>query len=349
LNGRSTIFKVNGNHGVSVSSSFQFIDGEKSMKAIRVHEFGAPSVMQLEDVPNPQPGPGQIVVAIKAAGVNPVDTYIRAGTYAKKPPLPYTPGFDAGGTVEAVGEGVRNLKTGDRVWINSTISGAYAQKALCAEGNVFRLPDRLTFAQGAGVWVPYATAYYALFELAKARAGETLFVHGASGGVGTAAVQIARSLGLRVIGTAGTPKGLDLVTSQGASALNHHDPKYIDRVSELTEGRGPDVILEMLANVNLAKDLGMIGRRGRIILIGNRGTIEINPRDAMGKGASIIGMILMNLIPEETQRLAAGVAAGIETGTLTPVVGREFPLNDAARAHEAVLAPGAHGKIVLIP
>lgn len=319
------------------------------MKAIRVHDFGPPSVLRFEDVPDPQPGPGQVVVAVKAAGVNPVDTYIRAGTYAKKPALPYTPGFDAAGVVVAVGDNVRQLKTGDRVYINGTSTGAYAHKALCLEGNVFRLPDRLTFAQGAGVWVPYATAYYALFEAGKARAGETLLVHGASGGVGTAATQIARGLGIRVLGTAGTEKGLELVASQGAIALNHHDPHFIERVSELTEGRGPDLILEMLANVNLAKDLSMIARRGRIVVIGNRGTIEINPRDAMGKGASIIGMILMNITTEESSRISAGLAAGLENGTLSPIVGREFPLNEASRAHEAVLAPGALGKIVLIP
>jgi NADPH2:quinone reductase len=319
------------------------------MKAIRVHEFGPPSVMRLEDVPDPQPAPKQVVVAVRAAGVNPVDTYIRAGTYAKKPALPYTPGFDGAGVVESVGAEVHRFKSGDRVFINGNISGAYAQKTLSNEENVFPLAPRLTFAQGAGIWVPYATAHYALFESAKARAGETLLVHGASGGVGSAAVQIARAFGMRVIGTAGTDKGLEMVSAQGAIALNHHDSAYIDHISEATGGRGPDVILEMLANVNLAKDLGMIARRGRVVVIGNRGTIEINPRDAMSKGASIIGMLLMNITPEDAQRISAALEAGFANGALNPIVGREFPLTDAPRAHEAVLAPGALGKIVLIP
>ena len=319
------------------------------MKAIRVHEFGPPAVMKLEDVPDPQPGARQLVVAVKAAGINPVDTYIRAGTYAKKPALPYTPGFDAAGVVESVGPEVRGFKTGDRVYVNHNISGAYAQKTLCDQESVFALPDRLSFAQGAGIWIPYGTAHYALFEAAKARAGETLFVHGASGGVGSAAVQIARAAGMPVIGTAGTEKGLKMVEAQGAIALNHHDPNYTDRVLEATNGRGPDVILEMLANVNLAKDLSLIARRGRIIVIGNRGTIEINPRDAMAKGASIIGMMLLNTSPEEAQRISVGITAGFENGTLNPIVGREFSLANAQEAHEAVLAPGALGKIVLIP
>jgi NADPH2:quinone reductase len=305
--------------------------------------------MKMEDVPDPQATARQLVVAVKAAGVNPVDTYIRAGTYAKKPALPYTPGFDAAGIVESVGPEVRRFKPGDRVYINHNVSGAYAEKTLCEEESVFTLPDRLNFGQGAAVWVPYATAQYALFEAAKARPGETLLVHGASGGVGSAAVQIARSWGMQVIGTAGTDKGIGMVKEQGALALNHHDAHYIDQIMAATNGRGPDVILEMLANVNLGKDLAMIARRGRIIVIGNRGTIEINPREAMAKGASIIGMMLLNTPPEETHRIASALSAGLENGTLNPLVGREFPLNDAPRAHETVLAPGAFGKIVLIP
>jgi len=319
------------------------------MKAIRVHDFGPPAVMKIEDVADPQPGPKELVVTVRAAGVNPVDTYIRAGTYAKKPSLPYTPGYDAAGIVESVGTDVQRFKAGDRVYLNHNISGAYAQKTLCSEESAFPLPERLSFAQGAGVWIPYATAHYALFEAAKARPGETLLVHGASGGVGSAAVQTARASGMRVIGTAGTDQGQRMVEQQGALALSHHDPKYVDRIVEATEGRGPDVILEMLANVNLAKDLAMIARRGRIVVIGNRGTIEINPRDAMSKGAAILGMLLLNSTPEEIRRIGAALASGLEVGTLSPIVGKELPLSAAPQAHEAVLAPGALGKIVLIP
>lgn len=319
------------------------------MKAIRVREFGPPAVMKIEDVPDLQPGPGQIAVEVRAAGVNPVDTYIRAGTYAKKPALPYTPGFDAAGIVESAGPDVKRFRKGDRVYVSGNITGAYAQKMLCAVESVFPLPSRLSFAQGSGVWIPYATAHYALFDAAKGRPGETLLVHGASGSVGSAAVQTARAWGMRVIGTAGTEQGLKIVGQQGALAISHHDPKLLDRISDATEGRGPDVILEMLANVNLSKDLAMVARRGRIVVIGNRGTIEINPRDAMSKGASIIGMLLLGTTPEEAHRAAAAIAAGLENGTLNPVISKEFPLSEAPQAHEAVLAPGALGKIVLIP
>jgi NADPH:quinone reductase len=321
------------------------------VKAIRVHEFGPPQVMRSEETAEPTAGPQQMLISIKAAGVNPIDTYIRSGTYArKKPSLPYTPGMDGAGVVESAGREVRRFKAGDRVYINGTVTGSYAEKALCNEENVYPLPAQLSFAQGAGIWVPYATAHHALFHVAKARPGETLMIHGASGGVGTAAVQTARALGLRVIGTAGSDKGRKLVREQGAhEVLDHHSADLAEKVLAATDGRGPDIILEMLANKNLAKDLGMIAHRGRIVVIGNRGTIEINPRDAMSKDASVLGMLLLNTTPEETMRIGAALTAGFENKTLHPVVGKELPLDEAPQAHEDVLAPGAYGKIALIP
>jgi NADPH2:quinone reductase len=321
------------------------------MKAIRVHEFGGPENMRIEDVDDPKPGPRQLVIAVKAAGINPIDTYIRSGTYAKKKPaLPYTPGFDAAGIVESVGTEVRRFKPGERVYINGNVTGAYAEKTLCEQDSVFPLPNHLSFEQGSGIWVPYATAHQAIFHVARAHAGETLLVRGASGGVGSACVQMARALGLRVIGTAGSEKGLQMLRELGVhAALDHHAADLTTQVLNATEGRGPDIIIEMLANANLSKDLGMIAHRGRIVLIGNRGTIEINPRDAMNRDAAILGMLLLNATPDEISRISAGLAAGLENQTLNPIVGRTFPLADATRAHEAILAPGALGKIALIP
>src|SRR5579863_10347792 len=180
------------------------------MKSIRVHEFGGPEVLKLEDVPTPKPSAGEVLVRVHAAGVNPYDTYMRAGTYAVKPALPYTPGSDAAGVVEAAGDGVTKVKRGDRVYTARTISGAYAEYALALAAQVQPLPANIDFKQGAGIWVPYGTAYHALYHSAQAHASETVLVHGASGGVGTAAVQIARAMGLTIFGTAGSPKGLDL-------------------------------------------------------------------------------------------------------------------------------------------
>ena len=320
------------------------------MKAVRVHEFGGPEVLKLEEVPNPAAAPGQVVVGVKAIGVNPVDTYIRAGTYTFKPSVPYTPGMDAAGVVEAVGQGVTRVREGDRVYVAGSLTGTYAAKTVCAEAQVHRLPAKISFAQGAAVNVPYATAYRAIFQIGQARAGETAFVHGASGGVGVAAVQLARAAGMMVIGTAGTAKGRELALREGAHhALDHTAPDYLEQLRSLTGGRGADVIIEMLANVNLGKDLPLLAARGRVVVVGNRGTVEINARDIMGKDGSIRGMSLLVAPTEELAGAHAAIYAGLENGTLRPIVGQEIPLVEAARAHKAVMEPGAHGKIVLIP
>lgn len=324
------------------------------MKAIRVHKWGGPEVLQLDDAPDLKPGPGQVLVRVHAAGVNPVDTYIRSGAYARLPELPWIPGGDAAGVVEAVGEGVTKWKKGDRVYTaggaGGLLTGAYAELMVCDASQVYPLPANVSFAQGAAVGVPYGTAYYALFHKAHARPGETVLVHGASGGVGIAAVQLVVAHGLTVIGTAGSERGRKLVQEHGAHhVLDHSAPDYLDTLRALTGGQGPDVILEMLANVNLAKDLDVVARFGRIVVIGNRGTIEINPRAAMTKDSAILGLALWNASAEEIRSIHAALVAGLASGTLRPVVGRELPLKDATRAHVAVLEPGAYGKIVLIP
>jgi NADPH2:quinone reductase len=320
------------------------------MKDIRVHEFGGPEVMKLEEVPDLTAGPGQVVVSVKAAGVNPVDSYIRSGGYAVKPSLPYTPGMDASGTVLAVGEGVETVHLGERVYVGGTLRGAYAEQTLCEAAQVHPLPARVSFAQGAGVNVPYATAYRALYQLAHGKPGEAVLVHGASGGVGIAAVQMARASGLTVIGTASTEKGRKLALEQGAHhVVDHRRPGYEEEIVALTKGRGVDLILEMLANVNLAKDLTLLALRGRVVVIGNRGSIEINPRATMQRDLSILGFTLLNAAKDDLVGIHAALAAGLENGTLNPIVGREMPLADAPLAHQAVLEPGAYGKIVLVP
>lgn len=317
------------------------------MKAIRVHEFGGPEALRLEETADPQPGPGQVLVRVEAIGINPVDTYIRSGSYGKRP-LPYTPGSDAAGTVEIVGEGVLAVKAGDRVYLAGTITGAYAEKALCTAAQVRPLPAQLSFAQGAAVHVPYYTAYFGLHNRARALPGEVLLVHGASGGVGLAAVQIARAAGLTVIGTAGSERGRRLVADQGAHhVLDHTQEGYLDEIKALTGGKGVHVILEMLANINLPKDLGALAQDGRVVIIGSRGPVEIDPRLTMVKNLSILGMSLSNATETETARLHAALGAGLANGILVPVVAQEFPLADAPRAHEAIMASGAHGKIVL--
>jgi NADPH:quinone reductase len=320
------------------------------MKSIRVHQFGGPEVMRLEDVPDPKPSAGQVVVHIGAAGVNPVETYVRAGAYARLPSLPYTPGSDAGGTIESAGPNVSRFKPGDRVYVGGSLTGTYAELALCDERTVYPLPSAASFAQGAAMHVPYATAYRALFNRAQAHGGETVLIHGASGGVGVAAVQLARAAGLYVVGTAGSGRGKKLVADEGAhKVLDHTAPSHFDEALAATSGRGYDVIIEMLSNVNLGRDLPLLAPKGRVVVIGSRGPVEINPRDTMSRDASILGMSLMNASLEELAGIHAALGAGLENETLRPVIGQQIPLAEAARAHTAVMESGAYGKIVLVP
>jgi len=328
------------------------------MKAILVREHGGPEVLELEDLPDPQPGAGQVLVRLKAVGVNPVDVYIRSGAYARKPALPFIPGSDAGGEVESVGANVTQYTPGDRVFIHGTAAehthghygGAYAQKAVCNLDHLYRLPSNVSFAQGAAMGVPYATAYRALFHRAQMKPGEIVLIHGATGGVGLAATQIAHAHGITVLGTGGTDDGLTSVRESGADAVfNHTKAGYLDEIMKTTNGRGVDVVLEMAAHMNLDKDLGLLANRGRIVVIGNRGRVEIDARQAMGKDASILGMTLFNISDADMASINSYMMAGLANGTLRPVVGKEFPLADAAKAQDAVMAGGARGKIVLLP
>jgi NADPH2:quinone reductase len=319
------------------------------MKAIRVHAFGDPDVLKLEDVPDPTPGPDQVLIDVKAIGVNPVDTYVRAGKYGPKS-FPYTPGADGAGIVERVGPNVTKFKPGDRVYFSRAATGSYAEKAVADLHTVFPLTDGITFQQGAALGVPYGTAYRALFHRGQVKPGETVFVHGATGGVGIAAVQLAAALGCTVIGTGGSDAGRVLVLEQGADhILDHKDATYLQKLMDLTEGRGVDLILEMLANVNLADDLKVLAKNGRVVVVGSRGTIEINPRDTMSREADIRGLTLANATPEELRSMHAHIRAGLENGTLRPIIDTELPLGEAAKAHVEVMEGGSRGKIVLIP
>lgn len=285
---------------------------------------------------------------VHAVGVNPVDTYIRSGTYGPRE-FPFTPGTDGAGEVESVGEGVEDFEVGQRVYLAGSLTGSYAERALCRADQVHPLPERTSWGQGAAVNVPYATAYRALFLRGGGKPGESVLVHGASGGVGTAALQLARAAGFKVFGTASSAEGLELVLAEGAHhAFNHRDADLPAQLAAANHGHGVNLILEMLANVNLQKDLTMLAQGGRVVVIGNRGTIELNPRDTMMRDADIRGMALANASPAELVTIHSALAAGLENGTLRPVVGREFPLADAADAHRTVMEAQAKGKVVLL-
>jgi NADPH2:quinone reductase len=321
------------------------------MKAIRIHQFGGPEVLQYDSsVPVPKVESGSVLIRVGAVGVNPVDTYIRAGLYARKPSLPYIPGWDCAGVVEEVGAGVTKFKKGDRVFSGKATSGAYAEYTVALASTVQPLHSKLTFEQGAAIPVPYYTAYRALCIRAQAKPGETVLVHGASGGVGVAAVQIARSYGMNVLGTAGTLRGLEVVTQAGAHhVFNHKQDNYMEAIkTEAEKVGGVNIVIENAAHFNLGKDLPLLASGGRVAVVGSRGPVEVNPRDTMPPETSIMGVMLSSASEEERQQTFAAVQGGMEAGWLQPIVGKEFLLNEAAQAHREIIEGNALGKMVLV-
>jgi NADPH2:quinone reductase len=319
------------------------------MRAIVVDTYGEPEVMHVKEISGPEPGPGQVLVNIRAAGVNPADAVIRAGSFPAGPKPPYTPGWDGAGEIEAVGEGITRFKPGDRVYMTASLSGTYASQALCTQAQVHHLPESISFTQGAAIGLPYPTAYAALFLRARALPAETVLVHGASGGVGIAAVQLARAAGLEVFGTASSPHGKQLVAVQGARVLDHKDPNYLDELMSLTKNRGVDIIIEMLANKNLARDLGVLAPRGRVVIVGSHGQTTIEPLDLVMRDAAVLGLLLPNATPGEEAQIHAALTAGFVNGALRPVVFKEYPLTQASVAHHEIMDSHVAGKIVLVP
>lgn len=300
------------------------------MKVVRVSRFGGPEVLETIDLPDPVAAGEQILVKLEAVGVNPVETYIRSGVYPRLPGLPYVPGSDGAGIV---------VKTGQRVYLSGSLSGTYASLTLAHPEHVHPLPDRLSFEQGAALGVPYATAYHALFHKAGAQPGQRILIRGASGSVGLAALQLARAHGCHVAGTASTAAGQALLAQHGCEEIAGHD-----------QTTGPyDVILEMHANTGLQTDLEQCAPRGTIVVIGNRGRIEIDPRLSMTGDLTIRGLALANATFEEQTAIHDGLARFLASESVNPVVRATYPLEDAAAAHQQVMQRGALGKIVLIP
>lgn len=325
------------------------------MRAIVVGGHGGPEVMRLAELPIPAPGPGELLVRIKAAGVNPFDTYVRAGI-GTRPPLPYTPGDDGAGELAGFGEGAEESgrRAGDRVYLSGSLTGTYAEYAVCRRDQVHPLTSRVSYVEGAAVGVPYLTAYRALFQRAAARAGETVLVHGATGGVGLAAVQLAVAADLIVIATGGSDEGRRLALANGASeVLDHGAGDHFDAVLQLTHGHGVDVILEMRSDLNLGRDLPLLARDGRVVCIGNRGPrnegqVTVNARDLMRCDGVILGMLLPNADGESLVTAHRALDKGLAAGTLRPVVTRELPLEEAAGAHREVMRSPSLGNIVLL-
>lgn len=325
------------------------------MKAIRAHQYGGPECLLLDEIDRPVPAAGEVLVTMKAAGVNPADTYMLSGVYGIKPELPYIPGCDASGVVAEVGPAVTKVKVGDRVAIGKSFgedfTGCYAETILRKEEHLIVLPAAVDFAQATALGVTYPTAHYGLFQRGRASQDDVIFIHGASGSVGSAAIQLAKRIGATVIGSAGTEAGIALIQNQGVDlAVNHSQPGYLDAVMDFTDGKGVDLTLEMLANVNLAADLGMAARKGRVVIIGNRGEATIDARVAMMKEMDIMGMSVWFVAPEDLAKIMVDLTSWLADGSISPVIGKEFALEDAGEAFRYVIAPdaGAHGRVVLV-
>ena len=293
------------------------------MKAIVMKEFGGPEVLKYVDVPDPVPEANEVLIKLAFCGVNPNETYVRTGTYNfYKPELPYTPGYDGAGVIEKVGAGVTHVKVGDRVFVAALLAkrntGTYAQKVVCDADSVHKLPDFISFEEGASFGIPAMAAYRALFHRAHIKAGEIVMIHGAEGGVGSLAVQMAKAVGAIVIGTGTTPEGLDIVRSFGADyAIYHLKADNQDELMELTKGKGPDV------------------------------TIEINPRLAMANESTILGMALWNAPANEYRESLFALRAFMQSGAVRAKVGKQLLLKDAAQAHNEIINGLAKGKMIL--
>jgi NADPH:quinone reductase len=316
------------------------------MKAIRVHQTGDVKVLQYEEIAIPEPQKDDVLIRVKAAGVNPVDAMYRDGRIPTS--LPFTPGSDCAGIVEAVGSDVHNVKAGDRVFAGSVIQRSYAEYMICHSSFVFRLPDNLNFVQGAALFIPYFTAYRALVRHGKLQKGETIVIHGATGGVGLAAVQIAKVLGANVIATGGTDYGRELLKSIGASLIiNHRNPDHYDEIMSLTNNKGVDVLFE-IASGFFRSDMEIMAPFGRIVSIVG-GVFELPVHELMHKDVSITGMDVFNTPDEEKKEIGAWLIDQLEKGSISPIIRKEFPLSDTAKAHEFLAFPGAAGKLILIP
>lgn len=321
------------------------------MKGISVKEFGAADVLTYTELAEPSPKENDVLIKLYAAGINPVETYIRSGTYALKPRLPYTPGSDGAGVIEKVGPNVKNFKVGDRVYTTSLgkrNSGTYAEKVICDQETIFPLPNKLSYAQGAALGTTALTAIQGIHQRGQLQANEFILIHGATGGVGTLAVQLAKMAGGKVIATAGSSAGEELLRELGADfVLNHRQDNYLAEIAAITNDHGVDLIIEMLANVNLQKDLEIIAKRGRIVIIGNRGELKLNPRAIMAKDADVRGLQLPNMTEaekgENIQRLKVALEAGV-----APVIEKTFSLAQASLAHQTIMEQrGSLGKIIL--
>lgn len=344
------------------------------MRAVVITKHGPPEVLKVEERPDaPAPGPGEVRVAVKAAGINFADTMARTGVYPDAPPVPSIVGYEVAGEVESTGEGVDHLKPGDRV-IAGTKFGGYAELVTVPAAQAFPLPEHLSFEQGAAVPVNYGTAYAALVIMGGLREGDRVLIHAAAGGVGISATQIAKSIGAEIFGTASASKH-DAIRDQGvAHAIDYRNADFEAEVKRITAGEGVDVIMDAIGPSSFRKDYRLLRPGGRLVMYGASEIQTGEKRNLpaalkalssmpqatmpwwksmaiMNENKGVFGLNMLSWWNTEgsLDRMIEPLRAGLEDGTLTPVVAEAFPFDRAPEAHRFIAERKNVGKVVLVP
>lgn len=322
------------------------------MKAMLCEAYGPPESLRLGELPEPTPGPGEVLVRVAAAGVNFADTLMIEGKYQEKPPFPFAPGLEVAGSVAAVGEGVSRIEPGQRV-LALTEAGGFAELALAAESDVFPIPEQMGFETAAGFPITYGTAHGALTWRAELQPGETLAVHGAAGGVGLAAVEVGKALGARVIASAGGPEKLRIAEAHGADALiDYRSEDLRRRLKELSDGRGVDVVFDPVGGEVFDASLRSLAWGGRLVVIGFAGgAVPQAPANLLlVKNVAVVGFYwgsYRKRAPDLLLEQFAELFAWFREGRLKPLVSEVVPLAEAPRALELLKSRRATGKVVV--
>jgi NADPH2:quinone reductase len=322
------------------------------MKAWRVHDWCEPDQMKFEDIPVPEPKPGEIRIQNRAAALNFFDILMIQGKYQTKPPRPFTPGSEVAGVVDAVGEGASEFQVGDRVQAMAT-GGTFCEYSIAPAAKAFRIPDAMSFDEAAAMIVIYQTSYFALTHRTTIKPGEWLLVHAGAGGVGSSAIQIGRALGARVIATAGGEEKMRFCLSQGAAhALNYGDPNWVNQVKEITAGHGADAIYDPVGGEVFELSTKCIAPEGRLLVIGFAGGAipSVAANRILLKNMSVVGVYWGGYLerrPEYMREAQEALFKMYEDERIKPVVSKSFSLAEAVEALSALATRRTVGKVVL--
>lgn len=323
------------------------------MKAVVVEELGPPEVMQVREVPRPQPGPGEVRLEVEAVGINFADVLAVAGEYLTRTRVPYTPGMEFAGVVDALGEGVTGVQVGQRV-ASLGGRGGLAEYALSPAAALIPVPESFTGAQAAAFPVSYFTAYHGLKTLGHGQEGEWVLVQAAAGALGTASIQLAKALGMNVVAMASTEEKLALARALGADVtLLQDDPERVQKVRDAAGGRGVPLILEVVGGRRFQESLDMAAQRGRVIVIGNasREQATLRPVELMKRNLTVTGLWLTSLMGdrEATREAAGALTPLVASGQVTPQLGPTYALAESARAFQDILERKTTGKVIIEP